>query len=126
MTSGPIAHRRSMALTTLFAGIPVRDYEAALDWYERFAGRPPDLVPHAGEAAWQVAGAAWLCVMRDAERAGTAVHTLLVDDLEERIAELARRGIASGPIEDVVAGSVRRAVVVDPEGTRISLGEVAG
>ena len=30
----------------VFAGIPVADYAAARPWYERLAGRAPDMVPH--------------------------------------------------------------------------------
>jgi hypothetical protein len=43
-----------MSVTHVFAGIPVADFDAALPWYERFAARPPDLVPHSREAAWQL------------------------------------------------------------------------
>jgi hypothetical protein len=115
-----------MDVKNLFAAIPVADYDTALAWCERFAGRPPDLVPNQSEAAWQLTQNGWIYVIHDVERAGSAILTLLVDDLEASMAELASRGIASGPIEDVVPGSVRKAAVVAPEGTRISLGEVAG
>jgi len=30
------------AITHLFAGVPVSDLDAGLDWYTRFFGRPPD------------------------------------------------------------------------------------
>jgi hypothetical protein len=40
-----------MAITHLFAGIAVADYPAALEFYERLFDRPPDLLPHATEAA---------------------------------------------------------------------------
>jgi catechol 2,3-dioxygenase-like lactoylglutathione lyase family enzyme len=30
------------AITDLFAGVPVSDLEASIDWYTRFFGRPPD------------------------------------------------------------------------------------
>ena len=30
-------------LTHLFAGVPVSDLDASIDWYTRFFGRPPDL-----------------------------------------------------------------------------------
>ncbi len=44
-----------MAATHVFASIPVRDRDAAVDWYERLAGRPPDLAPNDDEAAWRMA-----------------------------------------------------------------------
>jgi catechol 2,3-dioxygenase-like lactoylglutathione lyase family enzyme len=30
------------AITHLFAGVPVSDLNASIDWYTRFFGRPPD------------------------------------------------------------------------------------
>jgi hypothetical protein len=30
------------AITHLFAGVPVSDLDASIDWYTRFFGRPPD------------------------------------------------------------------------------------
>jgi catechol 2,3-dioxygenase-like lactoylglutathione lyase family enzyme len=35
------------AITDLFAGVPVSDLDAGIDWYTRFFGRPPDM--RAGE-----------------------------------------------------------------------------
>jgi catechol 2,3-dioxygenase-like lactoylglutathione lyase family enzyme len=29
-------------ITHLFAGLPVSDLDASIDWYARFFGRPPD------------------------------------------------------------------------------------
>ncbi len=39
----------------LFAGIPVADYAAALNWYERLLGYPPTFFPHDTEAVWELA-----------------------------------------------------------------------
>lgn len=36
-----------MKVNHVFAGIPVTDFAAARDWYERLFGGEPDLVPHA-------------------------------------------------------------------------------
>ena len=107
----------------LFAGIAVADYAAARDWYERVFGRGPDLVPHEREAAWQVVEGGWLYVVADAERAGRALVTVLVSDLDAQLAALAHRGITVGPIETLTRGP-RRAAIVDPEGNRITLAQV--
>jgi len=41
------------AITHLFAGVPVSDLDASIDWYTRFFGRPPDM--RAGEEIlWEV------------------------------------------------------------------------
>jgi len=107
----------------VFAAIPVGELERALGWYERFAGRPPDLVPNDVEAAWQLTDSAWICVIADREHAGSARHTLLVDDLDVFLAGLAERGIAAGPVELIANGTVRRAAVEDPDGNRIAVGQ---
>jgi catechol 2,3-dioxygenase-like lactoylglutathione lyase family enzyme len=114
-----------MGATEVFAGIPVADLAVASAWYERFAARPPDLVPNAGEVAWQLTDTGWIYVVVDAERAGSALLTLLVDDLDEQVAALAQRGLAVGAIE-TLANGVRKAVICDPDGNRITLGQPPG
>jgi hypothetical protein len=61
-------------------------------------------------------------VLRDADRAGSAVVTLLVDDLDERLAAAAARGIKPGPVE-TVADSVRTTWITDPDGDRVQMGQ---
>ena len=78
-----------MAITHVFAGIPVADYDSALAWYERLLGRPPDVIVTDKEAMWQVADTRWIYVVGDTKRAGNALFTLLVDNLEDHVAELA-------------------------------------
>src|SRR4051794_25911795 len=112
-----------MGTNQLFAGIGAADYPALRDWYERFFGRPADLIPNEIEVCWQVTDTAWIYVKADAERAGRAFHTMLVDDLDAYLAGLADRGIASGPV-DTHSGGVRVALVTDPEGNTIQLGQV--
>jgi len=109
----------------VFAGIGVSDYPALREWYERFMGRPADLVPNEIEVCWQLTDSAWVYVKKDEERAGNAFITILVDDLGARLEELSRRGIASGPVETMTNGT-RTALVTDPEGNTIQLGETPG
>jgi len=111
-----------MALTHVFAGIPVYDRDAALAWYERLTGRPPDLIPNDSEAAWQLTATGWICVMADAGQAGTALHTVLVDDLEDFLAGVAQRGLSTGPVE-TIGERVRFVVLVDPDGNRLKVGQ---
>jgi len=70
-------------------------------------------------AAWR---GGWLYVLRDADRAGRAVVTLLVDDLDEQLAAAAAAGIELGPVE-TVAGSVRTTWITDPDGNRVQFGQ---
>lgn len=114
-----------MALTHVFMGIPVSDLEVATDWYGRLAGGPADLVPHEREAAWRLTDSGWIYVILDGERAGSALNTLLVDDLGGFMAEIARRGIETGPIE-TLATDVRRIVLSDPDGNRLQVGQPLG
>lgn len=74
------------------------------------------------EAMWQVAETGWIYVVGDINRAGSALLTLLVDDLEDHVAELRERGLATSAIE-TVPGLYRKAVMTDPEGNRISFGQ---
>lgn len=109
-------------VTHTFAGIPVADRDAAVGWYERFAGRAPDLVPNEDEAAWQMSETGWICLIADAGRAGSAVHTLLVDDLDVFLAGLTERGIAGGPVE-TIGDAARRTIITDPDGNRLKVGQ---
>jgi glyoxylase I family protein len=113
-----------MAVTHVFAAIPIADYAAARAWYERLLGRPPDLVPNASEAAWQLTDTGWIYVIGDAGRAGKALVTLLVDDLEDFAADLVRRGLEARI--DTVPGVGLEAVVTDPEGNTIKFAEPGG
>ena len=106
----------------VFAGIPVANYVLALAWYQRFAGRPPDLLPSEDEAAWQMSEAGWLCLVVDADRAGSAAHTLIVDDLDALLAGLSDRGVAAGPVE-AIGGNVRFTLITDPDGNRLTVGQ---
>ncbi len=111
-----------MAITDVFASIPVADRDAAAAWYERLVGHAPDLIPNAEEAAWKLGESAWIYLIEDAERIGSALHTLLVDDLDGFLAELSERGIAFGAVETIPA-AVRRTIVSDPDGNRIQIAQ---
>jgi catechol 2,3-dioxygenase-like lactoylglutathione lyase family enzyme len=112
-----------MALT-LFAGNRVSDYEAAKRWYERLLGAEPSFIPHATEAVWELAEHRYLYILEDTEGAGRALHTIMVDDLDALVAEIASRGIE--PDERVTyPGKARKAIYRDADGNEISFGAVA-
>ncbi len=105
----------------LFAGIPVRDYGAALAWYERLLGSAPSFLPNATEAVWELADHRFVYIEELPERAGYAMHTAFVEDFDARVAEIADRGIE--PIErEVYSNGVRKAIYRDPDGNEISFG----
>ena len=105
----------------LFAGIRVSDYEAARSWYERLLGAEPSFLPHATEAVWELAEHRFLFINEDAELAGRALHTIFVDDLDARVADIAARGI--DPDERVTyPGKARKAIYRDADGNEVSFG----
>jgi predicted enzyme related to lactoylglutathione lyase len=112
-------------IQAVFAGLPVADFEAAIEFYERFFGRPADLVPKDGDSAWQLAEPGWVYVVCDADRSGRGLLTILVDDLDAHVAELAGRGIETDAIERI-PGVLARTVVTDPAGNTIQLGQPLG
>jgi catechol 2,3-dioxygenase-like lactoylglutathione lyase family enzyme len=105
----------------LFAGIRVSDFEAAREWYERLLGAEPSFIAHATEAVWELAEHRFLFIEEDAGGAGRAIHTVFVDDLDERVADIASRGIE--PAERVTyPGKARKAIYRDADGNEISFG----
>jgi catechol 2,3-dioxygenase-like lactoylglutathione lyase family enzyme len=109
------------AITHLFAGVPVSDLDAGIDWYTRFFGRPPDM--RAGEEMlWEIDERAWLFIEPDAARAGAGRITLEVAGLDALLERLAGRRIEHEPIE-TYANGVRHAKVPDPDGNAIALAE---
>ncbi|HEV7462058.1 MAG TPA: VOC family protein [Solirubrobacteraceae bacterium] len=105
----------------LFAGIRVSDYQAAKAWYERLLGAEPSFLAHATEAVWELAEHRFLFIVQDAERPGRAIHTVFVDDLDARIADIASRGIE--PDELVTyPGKARKAIYRDTDGNEIGFG----
>ena len=104
----------------LFAGLRVRDFAAALRWYERLLGEPA-FFPHATEAVWTLAEGRSVYVVEDAGRAGLGVVTVFVGDLDARVAQISARGLE--PAERVTySNGVRKALYRDPDGNEIGFG----
>jgi predicted enzyme related to lactoylglutathione lyase len=111
-----------MPIEYVFAGLSVSQLDAAIDWYERLIGRPPDILPNEREAMWQLAATASVYLVADESRAGRGRLTVFVGDLDEELAAVAGRGIASGEIE-TAPGLFRKTVITDPDGNEIQLGQ---
>jgi catechol 2,3-dioxygenase-like lactoylglutathione lyase family enzyme len=105
----------------LFAGICVRDYEAARPWYERVLGSEPTFLAHETEAVWELGEHRWIYVAENPERAGYAVHTIFVDDLDSIVSEIASRGIDPAEHETYTNG-VRKVIYRDADGNEIGFG----
>ena len=115
--------RGEVRVTHLFSGVPTADLPSALRWWERLIGRPPDRRPNDDEAVWQLAESGLIYVVRDPARAGQALLTLIIEDLDGQLAELRQRDIEVGPTE-TYGGGARKATITDPDGNRIAFGEV--
>jgi catechol 2,3-dioxygenase-like lactoylglutathione lyase family enzyme len=105
----------------LFAGIPVSDYTAALNWYERLLGSPPAFTPDATEAVWELAEHRYIAIEVRPWHAGHAMHTVFVDDLDALVAQIADRGIQPAERETYSNG-VRKVIYRDPDGNEIGYG----
>jgi catechol 2,3-dioxygenase-like lactoylglutathione lyase family enzyme len=109
------------AITHLFAGVPVSDLDAGIDWYTRFFGRPPD--SRVGEEIlWEVDEHAWLFIEPNPAQAGAGRITLAVAGLDALLERIAAQGIEHEPIETYSNG-VRHANVPDPDGNVIAFAE---
>lgn len=108
-------------LLDLFAGVYVRDYEAAKAWYVRLLGSEPTFLASDTEAVWELAEHRWLYIQENAEHAGHSVQTIFVDDLDALVAQVAERGIE--PVKrETYPNGVRKALFRDADGNEIGLG----
>ena len=104
----------------LFAGLRVRDFEAARGWYERLLGEPT-FFPHAAEAVWTLAEDRSVYVAEHADGAGNSVVTIFLDDLDAHVAAIAARGLEPDERETYSNG-VRKALYRDPDGNELGFG----
>jgi catechol 2,3-dioxygenase-like lactoylglutathione lyase family enzyme len=104
----------------LFAGLRVRDFQAARAWYEQLLGEPT-FSPHATEAVWTLAEDRSVYVVEDAAGAGHSLVTIFLEELDDRVAEIAARGIEPDARETYSNG-VRKMVYRDPDGNELGFG----
>jgi catechol 2,3-dioxygenase-like lactoylglutathione lyase family enzyme len=102
----------------LFAGLRVRDFEAARPWYERALGEAT-FFPHATEAVWTLAEDRSVYVVEHPDGAGNSVVTIFVDDLDAAVAAVAARGLEPDE-RPTYSNGVRKAVYLDPDGNELA------
>lgn len=112
-----------MDFTYVFAGLIVVDRDKSAAWYECLFGKPPNFLPNDVEAVWQVVDTGSVYLLADAERAGHGVLTLVVDNLEASLAEIAERGIEPGTVEEI-PGAGRKSSMTDPDGNTVSIVQI--
>ncbi len=108
-------------MVDLFAGIPVAEYGRAVDWYGRLLGAGPSFLPNDTEAVWEVGEHRYLFIEVRPAHAGHAMHTLFVDDLDDRVRAISDRGIEPDERETYENG-VRKVTYRDPDGNEIGFG----
>jgi catechol 2,3-dioxygenase-like lactoylglutathione lyase family enzyme len=109
------------AITHLFAGVPVSDLDASIDWYTRFFGRPPD--SRVGEEIlWEIEEHATLVIEPNATQAGAGRITFAVAGLDALLERSVSQRIDHEPIE-IYSNGVRHVNVPDPDGNTIALAE---
>jgi len=109
----------------LFAGIPVSDMARAVRWYDRLLGDVESFVPHESEHVWTLAERRHVYVELAPTRAGAAMVTLFVDDLDAVLESIAERGLEPTTRETYDNG-VRKALFRDPDGNEIGIGGAPG
>ena len=109
------------AITDLFAGVPVSDLDAGIDWYTRFFGRPPDRRV-GDEVLWEIDEHATLFIEPNPAQAGAGRITFAVTGLDALLERLVAQGIEHEPIETYSNG-VRHVNIPDPDGNRIAFAE---
>jgi hypothetical protein len=105
----------------LFSGIPVRDYAAALAWYEQLVGRPPAFFPNDAEAVWELADHRYIYIKHAPNRAGHALLTVFVSNVDSFVAQLSGRGLQPTKRE-TYANGVHKFTYVDPDGNEVGVG----
>ena len=108
-------------INDLFAGVPVSDLDASIDWYTRFFGRPHDLRV-GDEVLWDIDEHATLFIEPNVERAGAGRITFAVDGLDALLERIEAEGIEHEPIETYSNG-VRHVKIPDPDGNAIAFAE---
>lgn len=108
----------------LFAGIYVRDFEAAQAWYVRVLGSEPTFLASDTEAVWELGEHRYLYIQENTHHAGHAVQTILVDDLDACVDRITERGIEPVKRETYPDG-MRKALYRDPDGNEIGYGGAA-
>jgi len=107
-------------LPHLFAGMRVRDFNTARQWYEQLLGAP-SFFPHKTEAVWTLAEERSVYIVEHAEGAGQSTVTIFVSDLDAQVAAIAERGLEPAEHETYSNG-VRKVLYRDPDGNEVGFG----
>ena|ERR1700744_2869869 len=108
----------------LFAGYPVREYEAAVTWYQKLLGKPPAFLPNNIEAVWELAQNRYIYIKVLPKHAGHASNLTFLSDLEGFISQVHARGLQPAK-QETLSNGVRRVIFNDPDGNEVGFGGAA-
>jgi predicted enzyme related to lactoylglutathione lyase len=118
-----IWHPVPMTPDLLFSGVATANLSSALPWFEALLGGQADVIVTDDEVMWQVCDGGWLFLIQDPIRAGSALVTIAVSDLDQTLTEIAGRGIDNPSIETIPEAG-RKTPLVDPEGNMVTFIQV--
>lgn len=104
----------------IFAGIPVRDYASALEWYTRLLGADPAFFPNDVEAVWRLGDDRYAYIIESPQRAGGAVNMIWVDDPVSEVARIVAQGVE--PVDLQKYGTTWKYLFHDADGNEIGIG----
>ena len=110
-----------MPILNALASVAVKNVAAAVVWYEKVFGRPPDSRPMPEVAEWKFERGGWLQIYQLPERAGSGSFTLAVTNIEEQMAHLKSLGINTGEITS--GPKVKTLMITDVDGNHIAFAE---
>ena len=110
-----------MSITNALASVAVKDLKAAVRWYEKVLGRPPDSRPMPEVAEWQFERGGWLQVYQLPERAGSGSFTLAVNNIDDHVALLTNLDIDTSQRSS--GDKVKTLMITDPDGNHIAFAE---
>jgi predicted enzyme related to lactoylglutathione lyase len=109
-----------MSIEHVLAVVPVTEVERSRRWYETLFGRAADNNPMPNLVEWQVVPGGWVQVFADDQHVGSTVVNFAVQDLDNHIDELKRRGLEPGEVVEANKG-VRLSALTDPDGNKVWL-----
>ena len=104
----------------LFAGLRVRDFQAARPWYERLLGEPT-FFPTPLRRCGRLPRTGRSTSSSTPDGAGNSVVTIFLDDLDAHLAAIAARGLEPDERETYSNG-VRKVLYRDPDGNELGFG----
>jgi catechol 2,3-dioxygenase-like lactoylglutathione lyase family enzyme len=106
-----------MTVKNALAGIAVRDFAKAIEWYGKLLGRKPDSRPMPDLAEWKFSTGGWIQLFQDANRAGRSSVTLVETDFDRRLSDLKDGNYHPGSVTR--SETVNVAIIHDPDGNQI-------